>query len=292
MDTNGNEPGITIDTRSPSLENMKSIAKGLGHTALFIASPPIYGALTGRNKEEKLKRAGVGAIISYIIGIGGVLMSREMLESRLYDSPIVDVDLMPNHPLRAFAEALIFPAGVFLDNHLETIVTDGEDKHRVYGGDVISFDKETGRYVLDFDESRKFVDNNGRLVSLAGAQSLIEKLNDDSQEQMRTRMASIDNLVKNGNILEAREAEEGLDKFLGEYISRLASAESFYQNTLKEYGGIKKVYSDVVDTMNAELGNLRKIYSIGGWHAPNDNYLGGNNVTIELPSEGIEEKVR
>lgn len=195
----------------------KEIAKYAGKIVATIVSPPLGGPLWFKGRNKVLGVLG-GIIVSVNIS---VRLNPYISRNEVYDNPLVkverkvpetDMDVLP------VLEAFSCPLAFYFHNPKKTIV--GEDtKCVVFGDDVINFQNETGKYVLNFGHERRFGDTyEGTSVQKA-------------REKLR-------NYVNKGNIPEARKAKSELDEII------------------ESHNQIRQVLKETVKKMNSELEGL------------------------------------
>lgn len=201
-------------------QKAKRIAKNVGKGLLTLVSPPI-GLATFYKEKDRAPAIFIGLAASAftsVASIGAMMLSQNVL----YDNPRVVQEARPNNLARTIPEVFISPWAFILDSHIQTSVNPDESSFvRAYRNNVITFDSESGRYGLNFNENTKFDTNNfGRYSSLAEAEQAIERA--------RTK----------GNVIKAREAA------------------TTYQQVSKDYEKVRGIFADAIDKMNSELNGL------------------------------------
>jgi len=196
----------------------------LGKGALTAICPPVGLAVS---MKDRTIGAGIGMISSILVSLVPVLSIHYETSREIYDDPRISTSFVPfEHNLPAtgkFVAGLFLSPLVFYSNFgFETNLESGEKTHSIVGRDVVNFSKESKTYTLNFGPERKFLDSNGRSVSLNDAKQKSEAL------------------TANGDILEARKA----------FVD--------YERIREEYNATREVYEDTVSKMNLELTGLSK----------------------------------
>lgn len=224
-------------------QRIRKIAINTAKLGLTIASPPLGGASFGKTEQGRGYGLIGGTIASMLISSWLMALAIIEIPEKVYDDPYVSINRYPNSVAISTLESIFSPLALYFSNHKETVIAteEGERLIRVYGDDVITFDQETGKYILNFSNDRKFRISEGndrksripegKLVSVTEAQNEVDRL---AQKQRR--------LESEGNILEVREVNANLQK-----------ADESYANILSGYNSARSVYLDAVEKMNSEL---------------------------------------
>ena len=213
---------------------IKHIAKNIGKAGLLVVAPPIGLTTHYKGWENKAMSASVGILISMASNMGYNFFQTE----KIYDSPLIQTA-----PLSSPAQLLpviITPFAQYF-SPIETALTEqdpylseGNRTFVVRGDDVIQFDKETGRYALNFDTNRIFRTAEGKLVSLTESQARLDNLAREQQE-----------LVARGDILDAKEL-----------TVKTGTAKSYHVEVAEQYTETKSAYGLAVAKMNSDLEQL------------------------------------
>src|SRR3989344_510819 len=200
----------------------KQALKTAGKVALTVASPPI-GAMTWVDKKNRVLAFFGGALASSISCVGYDIYS-DVHANQIYDNPRVTSKNFADLSLRSSIEVIVSPLLYCFDHQIGIKVsTDADSPSRknysILGDNVISLNKQTGRYEVNFTEDSLFNTNN----SLQGSSSV---------SQFRH---SLDYALSQGDIVGSRKLAE-------DYTAKMGG-----------YAETRLVLDDVVSKMNAEL---------------------------------------
>jgi len=204
----------------------KQVLKTAGKVALTIASP-LIGAMTWVDKKNRVSAFLGGALASSTLGTGYDLYL-ELHANQIYDNPkVISRNFLDASP-RRIMELIISPLLFCFDRQIGTKVlidvgSPSQKNYSISGDSVISLNRQTGRYEVNFTDDSLF--NTNDKLQLASSVS-----------QARN---SLDEALKQGDIVSSR-------KLVEDYTAKMGG-----------YAETKLVLEDIVSKMNQELDEQR-----------------------------------
>ena len=217
-------------------EKTKKILKTAGKVGLTALVPPL--GLPTFFRGDKKPIAMIGAILSMFST--AFISGRYEDSNQIYDSPNVYVEVSPGG-FFSVASAFTSPLTFLLVSSKQTNLDSSMGRFYVEGHDVITFDKATSKYVLNFDVDRQF-EQYDKNISRIFAGSVKEK-----QERVSVLTSQLEELTSQGDVFGARRISEERGVAIREYDA----AHQAYTQT-------KQAYDGVVQKMNDELMELKE----------------------------------
>lgn len=235
------------------LDTVKKVAKTAGKVALSIAVPPVGFMTLDKAAKKKGDALVIGVIFSALSNLimGGARGC--YTKQNLYDSPEVNIITRPASNIRALSEMFTSPLAFYLDSTRRTEVVSTDRTYGVKGDNAIVFDEDTGKYVLNLNESSfvGYMLNNSSKLGATPFSSLAD-LKNERQSKVNELEKRITSLKSEGRILESRIAQEELARTKLDYDSKVSNLQITYDN-------VRYTFVNAVDAMNYELQHGQKM---------------------------------
>jgi hypothetical protein len=228
--------------------NIKSVLKWVFIVLLIIVCPPLgfavmfcinWQRLESNRGREIFWGILVGILISFMVST--CLITTFYSWDTLYDSPKVNAS---EHSFDFLSFSAIFYSPVFFHfaspsetrvHFQDSGVSNADEDYGIVGNDVIVFNADAGKYVLNFEKDRAFWYNDFDRTSVQAAQNEVDKCELLLQGQM-----------KQGNLLKAEEASKNL-----------RAGQNYLEKRVMVYGNLRIILEKIVNGMNERYSKLK-----------------------------------